>query len=166
MAFNSLSGSVSAQFNIKVSDDNYNTPTANVQQPANQPYGFGTTTGNADLAFSSEFIIAPSTTQTLTLDDGSLTLMGNSNVFVNVKAIRVHHAIDSASTDIDLAGDYMTTNFGASFSINLPPNGIFIIGDNTVGYAVVATTGDVIELINNDAVNSAVVSIDLLGTSV
>lgn len=167
MALTGLSGSTAASMNIKITDDNYNKPSETINQPVNQSYSFGTGAGQVDLAFSVELTIAPSATTSLDLDAGTLEdLFGNALTFVNVKAIRIQHVSDSAASSINLQGDYMTTNFGASFSIVYPPGGYFDISEASAGYAVVATTGDAIDLVNNDGSNSATVSVELLGTSV
>jgi len=167
MALTGLSGSVAAQMNIKITDSNYNIPSVVINNPVNQSYSLGTGAGQVDLAYSAELTIAPSATTTLDLDAGTLEdLFGNALTFANVKSIRIQHVSDSAASSINLQGDFMTTNFGASFSIVYPPGGYFDISEASAGYAVVATTGDAIDLVNNDGSNSATVSVELLGTSV
>jgi len=167
MALTGLSGSVAASMNIKITDDNYNNPSETINQPVNQSYSLGTGAGQVDLAYSAELTIAPSATTSLDLDAGTLEdLFGNALTFASVKSIRIHHAVDSAASSINLQGDYMTTNFGASFSIVYPPGGYFDISESSAGFAVVVTTGDAIDLVNNDGSNSATVSVELLGTSV
>ena len=166
MALTNLTGSVAASVNIKLTDSNYNQPSSVINQPVNQAYAFGTGTGQADLLHSVEVTIAPSGTETFDLDAGTLTdIFGNLLTFVNVKMIRVQHAADSAASSVNLAGDFMTTNFGASFSKPLVPGAISFDSQNTTGYAVTATTGDAIDILNNDGSNSAIVTVDIIGTS-
>jgi len=167
MAITGLAGSTAASINIKLTDDNYNQPSVVINKPVNNTYSLGTAAGQVDLIYSAELTLAPSATTSLDLDGGTLAdVFGNLLTFVNVKSIRVHHAIDSAASSINLQGDFMTTNFGASFSIAYVPNGYFDTSEATAGYAVVATTGDAIDIVNNDGSNSAMVSVEIMGTSV
>lgn len=167
MTISGLSGSTAASVNIKLTDDNYNQPSTVINKPVNQPYSLGTGAGQADLLHSVEVTIPAASTETFNLDAGTLTdVYGNLLTFANVKMIRIQHAADSASSDIDVAGDFMTTNFGASFSHNLPAGAIYFTSDNSAGYSVVVTTGDQIDIINNDGSNGAVVTVEILGTSV
>ena len=166
MAVTNLTGSVAASTNIKLTDSNYNQPSSTINQPVNQAYSFGTAAGQADLLHSVEVTIGASTTQTFDLDAGTLTdIFGNLLTFINVKMIRIQHAPDSAASSVNVAGDFMTTNFGASFSHPLPPAAIYFTSENSAGYAVTATTGDAIDVINNDGSNSAIVTVDIMGTS-
>jgi len=164
MALTELDGSVVASMFIRITDNNYNVPNIIINNPVNQRYAFGTDAGQIDIAYSAELTIAPSATTSLILNDDTLEdLFGNALNFATIKSIRVQHKSNSSSSSINLQGDFMTTNFGTSFSIAYPPGGYFDISESSSGFAVVETTGDTIDLVNNDATNTATVSVELLG---
>ena len=166
MAVTNIQGSVSAACNVKVTDDNYNTPTDVINQPVNQAVSFGTGAGQVNAFFTEEFTIAASATQTLVLDNASLVdIYGNTNSFATIKYIRIQHKFDSAASGITIGGTFMASNYqdgAANFTATKTPGEFFNDAEMDVGLTVGA--GETITLLNNDGVNSAIVSIELLGT--
>lgn len=164
MALVNVTGTGGAAANFILQDDNYNTPKVNINEGANQSISFGSTAGKVNKVYSDQSSIATSATLSLDLDGGTLEdPFGNANVFTELKYIRITHAASSLASSVSIAGDFMTTAFGASFSMDLEPGGSFLYSNVNAGEAVVSTTGDVIEVLNNDGSNVATVNIDILG---
>lgn len=129
----------------------------------------GTGVGQIDIAHHVRMTLAASGTQNITLDSGTLTnILGAHAAIVKVKYIGVINSSDeaTAATDADILilGNFMTTNFGASFSMGLNAPGVFEWIDGT-GKTVVASTGNVFTITNNDASDAAQVDVLIAGTS-
>lgn len=164
MALSNITGTVAAHLDVNVIDDNYNAPNVKVNQSANQAVAFGGGSGQVNKIYSVQSTISSSSTLSIDLDAGTLTdIYGNALTFTAIKAIRVHHKGTSAASTVSIAGDFMTTVFGASFNHSLAAGGLYLTSNLASDYTVVASTGDVIEIINNDGSNSATVSVDILG---
>lgn len=164
MALDRLKGLFSLTMGIRIGDDNYNEPRNTINQPVSQQYDFGSTAGKANVLSSVEYTIVASATQTLILDDSSLTdVFRNVSNFANVKGIRIHHNPDSTSSSVTIGGTF-TVVFTAGtdqLAIPLAAGGGFGITNNQSSYTVGA--GETITILNNDGVQSAIVSVDLLG---
>ena len=164
MARTGLTGNLGVDSSIKVIDDNVNNPAISVNYSVSQTYTFGTSAGQANVISSEEFSISASATQTLVLDDSSLTdMFGNIADFSNIKGIRIQHTTGSASTGITIGGTF-TVAFTAGtdqLAISLAAGGFFAFSDNQVSLAIGA--GQTIT-ITADSGNTATVTVDLLGT--
>ena len=159
-----LKGLFSLAMGIRVGDDNYNDPRNTVNQPVSQQYDFGSGTGQANVLSSEEYTIAASATETLTLDDSSLEdMFGNVSNFANVKGIRVSHSPSSDASSITVGGTFTVafTSGTDQLAISLSTGGAFGITNNQSSYAVGG--GETVTLLNNDGVEQAIVSVDLLG---
>ena len=166
MALTKLLGSVSHAIDIILGTDNaaLNDKQLSVNDAFLNSFKFGAGAGQANKIYTAKASIAASATLSLDLDDASLLdAFGNALTFTQIKAIRISHAADSSASSVNLLGDFMTTRFGASFSAPLPKGGSFSYADNQTGLAVTASTGDVIEILNNDGSNAADVFIDIIG---
>lgn len=167
MALTNISGPITAGLAVTVEDDNYNQPKSLINQTVSQNASFGSGVGQVNKFYSAQATIAPSGTLTLTLDDDSLIdLFGNLNTFTELKSIRISHKSDSLASDVTLGGNYMDTNFAGTtnpFTDNMSPGGFYHKGNLQSGYAVVATTGNVISIVNNDGSNAATVTVELFG---
>ena len=164
MARTGLTGNLGVESSIKVTDDNVNAPANTVNYPVSQTYAFGTSAGQANVISSESYSIAASATQTLVLDDSSLTdMFGNVADFSNVKGIRIQHATNSTSTGITIGGTF-TVAFTAGtdeLAMSLAAGGFLAFSDNLVALAV--GSGETITIVA-DSGNTAIVTIDLLGT--
>ena len=166
MALSKLNGNVSHGIDVVLGTDNaaLNDKQLSVNDSFVNSFKFGSGNAQANKIYSAKVSIAASATLSLDLDDSSLKdAFGNGLNFANIKSIRISHAGDSAASSVNLLGDFMTTRFGASFSAPLPAGASFAYADNQTGLAVTASTGDVIEILNNDGSNAADVIIDLIG---
>lgn len=164
MARTGLAGNLGAESSIKVIDDNVNAPANLVNYAVSQTYSFGTSAGQANVISSEEYSINASATQTLVLDDSSLAdMFGNVADFSNVKGIRIQHKTSSTSTGITIGGTF-TVAFTAGtdqLAISLAAGGFFAFSDNQVALAV--GSAETIT-ITADSGNTAIVTVDLLGT--
>lgn len=165
MTLNVLNGGFQALMSIRAGDDNYNEPRNGMDQPVNQAYAFGSSAGQSNLISSEQYTIGTSATQTLILDDSSLTdMFGNISDFSNITAIRIHHAGASDASSVTLAGTF-SVNFTAGtdqLAISLSAGDWFGLSINQSAQAV--GVGQTITILNNDGSNSATVTVDLLGT--
>lgn len=164
MALDRLKGNFSLTMGIRVGDDNYNEPRNTINQPASQQYDFGSSAGKCNVLSSVEYTIAASATQTLILDNSSLKdVFRNVSNFANIKGFRIHHDPTSSSSGITVGGTW-TVVFTAGtdeLAIVFAAGGGIGLTNNQSSYAVGA--GETITILNNDGVESAIVSIDLLG---
>lgn len=128
----------------------------------------GTGQGQVDNIYHKTLQIAGAASSTIDLDGSLANILGAVADFVKVKFIGISNVSNKQSTvtdaDILILGDFMTTNFGASFSMKLNTPGVFCWYDE-IGHTVVATTGDDITITNNDASDQAEVNVLIAGTS-
>jgi len=128
------------------------------------PFSFGAGDSQANTMYAAQLVIAPSATTTLTLSDLSLIdVFGDTIALTEIKAFRIFHVkIFGQSTSINVLGNFVTSNFGASTSYPLTQNATW--HDQTEdGRTVTGTTGDVIDLLNNDGSNQATVIVNIIG---
>lgn len=166
MALSNLKGSISSNWGTSYKKSNPALSDADLGVTKSYPinYTFGSGANQANKAYSQELTVPASSTTTLDLDAGTLEdPFGDAVIFTKIKAFRVYHKdVTGGSTDIDVAGDYITTIYGASASFNLTDGSLLHMQD-VDGSTVVAGTGDAIEIINNDVTNSATVIVDIIG---
>ena len=128
----------------------------------------GTGIGQIDLAHHVRMTLDASGSKSITLDGTLTNILGAHADFVKVKYIGVINSSDeaTAATDADILilGNFMTTNFGVSFSMGLNAPGLFEWIDG-VGKTVVASTGNVFTITNNDGADAAQVDVLIAGTS-
>ena len=165
MAISNITGSVSAGYNLKIIDDNYNRPSKVINKPVNENYSFGTGNDEVNLIFSEEFIIAPFAIQTLTLNDGSMKdIYGNNLDFTSIKSMRVQHAPESAATgNIILSGDYMTFAFvlqTGTFAQIMPRGSIYFMSKANTGYARGSSTEITLTSLTSQ---NATITVDIIG---
>ena len=128
----------------------------------------GTGGGQVDIIYHDRFALAASGVKNIDLDGSLDNVLGTIEDFAKIKFIGIANTSSELATvtdaDIIITGDFMTTNFGASFAMGLNTPGVFAWFDGT-GKAVVADTGDVITITNNDASDAAQVDVLIAGTS-
>ena len=166
MAIASLKGTTQQTSDIVITSDNTTLSDKNlsVKSSSTASFKLGTGVGEADKVYTAKVSIALSTTLSLDLDAGTLLdPFGNALTFTALKSIRILHDPASIASSVDVQGDFITTNLGASTSIPLTPRASFSYIDDQTGLAVTATTGDVIDIVNNDGSNAADVIIELVG---
>jgi len=98
----------------------------------------GTGSGKIDLA-TTDIVTSGSATTSYDLDGGALLdLFGTAVTYVKLKTVLVQN---TGTGSLTVGGDALSAGV-----MTIPAGGIFFIDFGPVGYAVVATTGDVIEV--------------------
>jgi hypothetical protein len=146
---------------------------ATAQFPLNKQYtthmATGTASGKADKLFSDQRSIAGAATDVLDLAAVLLDPFGVALTFVKVKAIAIKAADANPSTitvspndAAPFLGPFGPDETGA---LVIPAAGLVLLTAPLAGWAVVATTGDKIELTNNHATIAAIYDVIIIGTS-
>lgn len=111
----------------------------------------GTGAGKASKSFFGSRTISASATDGLDLAGVLTDALGNALTFTKIKMIAVKAAADNTG-NITLGGGTAACNTffaDASDAIVIKPGGVFVIAaDDANGYAVTATTADMINIIN------------------
>lgn len=103
--------------------------------------------GTGDRQCDSFFSDSDSSGSLISYDLDNLTdRFGTTLTLSRVKALAIINRSSTSGQTVTIAGDFMTTIFGASFSFALGAGGIFVVEDPILGMAVTADTGDVITL--------------------
>jgi hypothetical protein len=126
-------------------------------------YTAGTNAGQVDLAYAKRITVASGSPQSIDLSGGGLTtLLGDAASFARVSSIGF---CNSGSNTVTLTGNFLTTRFGASFSMPLPPNARVIYDDpSATGLAVTNSSADTITI--TSSAGSVPVDIAIGGRSV
>jgi hypothetical protein len=149
--------------NIKFSEDSGNTfPALSVSPawaPAQQQYSAGLLASNLDLAYMSRQSVASGTPVSLDVSGGGLKdLLGNTFSPAKIACIAIHNR--GTAGNITITGNFMTSRFGASFSMVLTPGGRFVFDDPSLaGLAVTNSTADVITLTSSAGTNDVDIAI-------
>jgi len=132
----------------------------------------GTGSGNADRVHQdSQSALVASGTKDYDLSASLTDRFGDVNTFVTVKGILlINKSAGSNSSVINLSGNFVTTAFGASASVNIDAGtsgnpGFFLWTSPASGEAVTNTSADIVTITNNDASNTASYDIIIWGTS-
>jgi hypothetical protein len=147
---------------LKMGEDSGNAYPVLAVTPTFQPtlgqYTSGTAAGQIDLAHMSRQTISSGTPISLDISGGGLkTLLGNAANFARVDFL----AFSNRSTNVvTLTGNFMTTSFGASFSMALAGGGRFIYDNpSATGLAVTNSTADTITLTSASGTNDVDIAI-------
>lgn len=127
-------------------------------RPNNQSYTSGTSGGQIDLPYAKRHTISSGSPLSLDLSGGSLkTLLGDAASFARVNTLAV---TNRGSNDVTLTGNFLTTRFGASFSMPIPPNSRFVYDNpSATGLVVTNSTADTITLTSAAGANDVDVAI-------
>lgn len=148
---------------IKFAEDSGNTfPALSVSPawaPTTQQYSSGLLASNLDLAYMSRQSVASGTPVSLDVSGGGLKdLLGNTFSPAKVACIAISNR--GTAGNITVTGNFMTTNFGASFSMVIPPGGRFLYDNPSLaGLAVTNSTDDVITLTSSAGTNDVDIAI-------
>jgi hypothetical protein len=129
----------------------------------------GTGASQADLIYSAERTIAASGSENLDLSGTTLLdPAGTALAFVKVKAILIRAA--AANTNNVVVGNHATAAFQGPFdaltdTISIPPGGFFMVTAPVSGWAVTATTADLLKIANSSSGTSVTYDIVIIGTS-
>ena len=128
----------------------------------------GTGSSQSDLIYADSRTLTASSTENLDLA-GSLTdALGNTLTFVNVKSIYIK--ADSGNTNNVEVTPEATNGFVGCFNaltdqVDIPPSGSFLVTAPVSGWAVTASTGDLLTITNSAGATSVTYEIVIIGTS-
>jgi hypothetical protein len=128
----------------------------------------GTSTNQAELVFADTRSLAISTSEDLDLA-GSLTdAFGRVLTFTYVKGIYIKHNTTTATTALAVGGasanQFINWVANSSDIVNIRPGGAFmLVAPDATGYAVTASTGDLLKINNADAAVAITYSIVIWG---
>ncbi len=129
----------------------------------------GTTINKANEMFVDTRTVTASGTDALDLYGGLTNGVGTAINFTSIKAIIV--SADSANVNDVQIGGALTgvafINWVANFSdiVNVKPGGMFcLVAPTAAGYAVTASTGDILNITNSSSGSSVIYTIVLIGT--
>ncbi len=129
----------------------------------------GTGAGQADLIFSDTRTLTASSTENLDLAGVLTDALGATLTFVKIKGIIVR-ASTGNTNDVVVGGaaanGFINWVADATDKINVRPGGLFVLIDPTgSGYAVTASTGDILKVANSSSGSSVTYDIIIIGTS-
>lgn len=127
----------------------------------------GTTAGKADLVFADTRTITASSSENLDLAGGLTDAFGAAITFVEIVAILVKPA--AANVNNVLVGGAASNGFATPFGdatdvVKVAPGGLLMLVSDT-GYAVTASTGDILKIANGGSGSSVTYDIVLIGRS-
>jgi len=164
-----LSGKVSLNTAINLANS---VDVGNVVYPLNftssTTFSNGTGDDQANQAFSDTRTLTASSTENLDLAGSLLDAFGNTLTFTKVKALIV--TASAANTNDVLVGgaasNAMATFFGdATDVVKVKPGGtLLLMAPESAGYAVTASTGDLLKIANSSSGTSVTYTIIIIGT--
>jgi hypothetical protein len=130
----------------------------------------GTAAGQADRVFSDRRTLAASGTEDLDLAGTLLDAYGAAITFARIKGLIIAAAAGNANNVVvgAAASAPWTTLLGATHTITLRPGAFVAVGTGTAdatGYAVTATTADLLKVANSGAGTSVTYDIHIIGAS-
>lgn len=133
-----------------------------------QKFTGGTGADEANVLYAKEpLTLTPSQTLDLDLNGSMEDNFGNAITLDLIKAIIIENVSDDSGTVVEIGGDANGVPIFKNVSdiVVLAYGGFFVVGNmGSSGHcAVTAATGDILQLKNNDAVNSAKINIHIIG---
>jgi hypothetical protein len=129
----------------------------------------GTASGNADKMFSDQRTISASSSENLDLAGVLADPLGATLTFGHVKAIYVHAA--AANTNDVCVGGAGSNTFTGPFAdatdiVCVKPGGFLLLGvASGAGWAVTASTGDLLKVANSSSGTAVTYDVVIVGTS-
>ncbi len=164
----SLGAAIALALNIGESNDGDLQKAVNtINYKKNTDIANGTGSGQANKAWSDQRSIAASGTDSLDLAGTLVDAFGQTITFTSIKAIIIVASGDNQD-NIEIGGN---ANAFASFfgdpadTLILKPGGMIALTAPGAGYAVTATTGDILDLVNADSSNASVYDVILVGVA-
>jgi len=132
--------------------------------------GNGTTAGNADRVWSDRRTLAASGTEDLDLAGVLLDAFGATVTFARIKGLIIAAADANANNVVvgAAASAPWVTLLGATHTLTLRPGAFVAVGTgaaDATGYAVTATTADLLKIANSGAGTSVTYDIHIIGAS-
>jgi len=128
----------------------------------------GVGAGQADLLYEVAINIAASGSQTYDLAGALADAFGTTLTFVSIKAIEIE--ADAANVNDIVMGNAASAQFvgpfgGATHTIAVKPGGRALLVAPNTGWAVTATTGDILKLANSGGTTAVTGKLRIIGTS-
>lgn len=120
----------------------------------------------ADQVFVAEDVsLAAASSDNYDLAGGLNDAFGDGLFFTSVKAIAISSSVDNTSP-LEIGGSASPIDLGASGDIiHVLPGGALVLLAPAVGYTVVPTTADILQVTNTDPTNACTYSICIIGKS-
>lgn len=135
-----------------------------INYTVSRAFASGTGADQADLTFADTRTLAASSNESLDLAGGLTDALGNALTFASVKALIIVAAAGNTNDVIvgGAASNAFATMFGdATDTIKVPPGGAIVLADfGATGFAVTASTGDLLKIANGGS--GTPVSYDIL----
>jgi len=146
------------------------TPQDAVNLPISSSFTFGTGANKANQQWHDLRTLTPSANEELDLSGVLVNAFGVAVTFAKIKAIVIRNTSTDALTVIEVGGAAANAAglwFKATNDIEKVEgaNGWFAKAAPTTGWTVTAGTGDLLKILNTDAVNAATYDIWILGES-
>lgn len=128
----------------------------------------GTGVNQADKIWSDTRTLAASGTEDIDLAGVLTDIFGAALTFARIKIMMI--AAWGANTNNVVVGNAATNGFitwvgGATHTVSVRPGGLLVVAAPDAGYAVTASTGDLLHVINSAAGTSVTYDIVLVGAS-
>lgn len=137
-----------------------------ISRSISQAFSDGAGMNQAEQVFAQTAQLAASAVDSIDLAGGVSNALGQALTFTKIKAIVVEAAVDNQGT-ISIGGNAnaLSSIFGdPADTLVLKPGSAFVLtGPDAAGYAVTATTADVLDITNDDGVNTADYTITVIG---
>lgn len=125
--------------------------------------------GTADLVYSTSVTIAASGNTTITFTALS-SLLGVSMSFARIKCMLIENSTNKTASSIAIgngANPWINWIAPSTGTINVRNGGaVLLFCTDATAYAVTASTGDVLKILNSDGANQAEVHMSFIGSSV
>lgn len=130
----------------------------------------GTGAGQADRLFSDRRTLAASATEDLDLAGVLLDAFGSTITFARVKGLVIAAAAGNSNNVVvgNASSNAWATLLGATHTLTLRPGAFVAVGTgaaDATGYAVTASTGDLLKVANSGAGSSVTYDIHIIGCS-
>ncbi|MGW5409023.1 hypothetical protein [Streptomyces spiralis] len=130
----------------------------------------GTGAGNADRVFSDRRTLAASATEDLDLAGVLLDAFGSAITFARVKGLIIAAATGNTNNVVvgAASSNPWATLLGATHTLTLRPGAFVAVGTgaaDATGYAVTASTGDLLKVANSGSGTSVTYDIHIIGCS-
>jgi hypothetical protein len=135
--------------------------------PSNQ-FSDGNAINKAEIIFSDTRTINASSAEDLDFGGGLTDVFGNALTFTKIKALLIVAAATNTN-NVQVGGDASAAWVGwcadASDIVSVKPGGILLLtAPAAAGMAVVATTGDILQIANSSSGSSVTYTIVIVGT--
>lgn len=142
---------------------------ADISESVSVALAAGVAAGQADVVWQDTITLAPSATQDIDLVGALKDALGGDAIFARVKGIIV--AADAGNTNNVIVGAGTAPwvgLLGATHTVTLRKGAVFAAfagAADAIGYAVVATTGDILKVANSGGATPVTLNIVIIGAS-